>query len=84
MTWSEYIEGTLEGFGGAESIHVRWSEMKVLQQVVAKAGVVPFESQCIPADEALLAVDQYKTFLTERRARIAARLNEFLGQTERR
>jgi hypothetical protein len=26
VTWSEYIEGTLEGFGGAESIHVRWSE----------------------------------------------------------
>ena len=37
-----------------------------------------FAAQCIPTNPALLATDDYKAFLKDRRARIAARLNEFL------
>lgn len=44
-----------------------------------KAGRGVFEAQCIPTDAALLAVDDYKAFLQERRGLIAARLNDFLG-----
>lgn len=44
-----------------------------------KAGAGVFAAQCIPTDPALLAVEGYKAFLAERRAQIAARLNEYLG-----
>ncbi|MEZ6016520.1 MAG: DUF262 domain-containing protein [Planctomycetota bacterium] len=44
-----------------------------------KAGPGVFAAQCIPTDPALLAVADYKAFLAERRAQIAARLNEYLG-----
>lgn len=47
--------------------------------ILEKAGPGVFESQCIPTDPGLLAVEDYKAFLAERRSRIAARLNEFLG-----
>jgi hypothetical protein len=47
--------------------------------VVEKAGGATFDAQCIPRDPALLGVDNYKEFLRERRARICARLNSFLG-----
>ena len=33
----------------------------------------------IPTDSELLALEDYKAFLQERRSRIAARLNDFLG-----
>jgi hypothetical protein len=38
-----------------------------------------FEAQAIPTDVSLLSVENYKAFLTERRKRIAAHLNEFLA-----
>ncbi len=46
--------------------------------MLEKAGGAAFESQCIPTDEKLLAVDAYKDFLKRRRELIAKRLNEFL------
>ena len=47
--------------------------------VLEKCGAEAFDSQCIPVDEELLGLADYKKFLTERRRRIAERLNEFLG-----
>ena len=38
-----------------------------------------FLTQCIPTDSQYLSVGVYKEFLQERRRRIAARLNEFIG-----
>ncbi len=45
---------------------------------LAKSGRAAFDAQCIPTNEALLSTDSYKSFLTERRMRVSARLNEFL------
>jgi hypothetical protein len=45
---------------------------------VAQDGAAPFAAQCIPVEEELLALDHYKTFLQERRKRIAAVLNAFI------
>jgi len=42
-------------------------------------GQEPFDAQCVPTEESLLAVSAYKDFVAKRRALIAARLNEFLG-----
>jgi|ERR1039458_2704237 hypothetical protein len=50
-----------------------------LPPLIAQHGVQIFDTQAIPTDSALLGVDNYKAFLTERRKRIAARLNEFLA-----
>ncbi len=50
-----------------------------LLPLVAQHGVEPFTAQCIPVEETLLTVDNYKAFLQERRTRIAAALNAFLG-----
>lgn len=47
--------------------------------VLEKCGAAAFDSQCIPVEEELLGIADYKKFLTERRRRIAERLNEFLG-----
>lgn len=47
--------------------------------IVQKSGMNAFEAQCIPTDSALLSVEAYKTFLTERRKAVSRRLNEFLG-----
>ena len=44
-----------------------------------KAGDDAFSLQCIPTNPELLEAESYKDFLAERRARIADRLNEFLG-----
>lgn len=52
-----------------------------LPPVLAKTGPAPFDAQCIPTSPALLTVDRYEDFLKERRALIAARLNQFLGLT---
>jgi hypothetical protein len=46
--------------------------------ILGKNGETAFTSQCIPQNEALLAKEQYKAFLAERRKMIAARLNKFL------
>lgn len=53
-----------------------------LSKYRAGAGASGLEAQCIPTSEDLLHVDAYKKFLDERRQRIAARLNEFLGGQE--
>jgi hypothetical protein len=50
-----------------------------LPGLVERNGASLFELQCIPTEADLLAVICYKDFLVERRKRIAARLNEFLG-----
>ena len=47
--------------------------------ILEKCGPAAFASQCIPANEELLGVADYKSFLVERRKRVAERLNEFLG-----
>lgn len=47
--------------------------------LLQECGSVPFDAQCIPTDERLRDVEQYRDFLKERRVRIAARLNEYLG-----
>lgn len=46
--------------------------------VIAESGLEGFEAQCIPTATDLLATDQYKAFLHERRTLIARRLNQFL------
>lgn len=50
-----------------------------LPPLIEKIGVAPFEAQCIPTDNELLQPAVYKQFLSERRKRIAERLNVFLG-----
>ena len=49
-----------------------------LLPLVAQHGAAPFAAQCIPVEEALLALDNYKAFLQERRKRITAALNAFI------
>jgi hypothetical protein len=48
---------------------------------VAQHGAAPFAAQCIPVEETLLALDNYKAFLLERRKRIATALNVFINST---
>jgi hypothetical protein len=50
-----------------------------LQSVKGKSGEAALHAQCIPTGPELLEVDSYKRFLVERRQRIAARLNSYLG-----
>ena len=50
--------------------------------LLGKSGSAAFEIQCMPTDAALLEVEAYKSFLAERRKRIAARLNEFIGNAQ--
>ena len=50
-----------------------------LPPLVAQLGQPTFEAQAIPVDVALLEVSAYKAFVAERRNRIAAALNAFLG-----
>lgn len=50
-----------------------------LPPLVEKHGEAAFLAQAIPCDSKFLPIDRYKDFLAERRRRIAARLNEFLG-----
>jgi hypothetical protein len=50
-----------------------------LPPLIAQQGKQIFDAQAIPTDAGLLGVENYKAFLTERRKRIAARLNEFLA-----
>lgn len=45
-------------------------------------GSVAFATQCIPTAPELLGVESYPRFLHDRRKRIAARLNEFLGHED--
>lgn len=51
---------------------------KYLPPIINEHGKDLFSAQSIPLDSALLEIDSYKAFLTERRKHIAVRLNEFL------
>ena len=51
-----------------------------LPALIEKIGTAPFSAQAIPTEDNLLGVDNYPTFLAERRNRIAERLNAFIGQ----
>jgi hypothetical protein len=53
-----------------------------LPPLVAARGDGLFSAQSIPTEQELLRPASYKTFLVERRSRIARRLNEFLGSPE--
>jgi len=46
---------------------------------IENSGGGAFDSQCIPVEPELLSTSDYPAFLKERRKRIAARLNEYLG-----
>jgi len=50
-----------------------------LPPLIAQLGQPMFDAQAIPVDTALLDLPAYKAFLSERRRRIAAALNAFLG-----
>ena len=50
-----------------------------LPELVADVGTAPFDAQRIPLGASLLSTDKYHAFLADRRSRIAARLNEFIG-----
>lgn len=50
-----------------------------LPPLIAKVGQGAFETQCIPTDDALLQIQNYKGFLAKRREAIIERLNAFLG-----
>ena len=52
-----------------------------IPELMATSGEQPFISQCIPTDQSLLSPDHYRSFLAERRRRIAERLNAFLDPT---
>lgn len=47
--------------------------------LIEKSGQGAFDAQCIPTESELLDITKYKEFLSERRKRITARLNEYLG-----
>lgn len=47
--------------------------------IMAKAGNIAFDAQCIPTDPTLLNLSNYKAFLSKRREQVATQLNEFLG-----
>lgn len=47
--------------------------------LIRNVGLGPFTSQCIPTEGPLLEVDSYRSFISERRRLISARLNQFLG-----
>jgi hypothetical protein len=48
-------------------------------KLIEKSGRAAFEAQCIPMEAPLLEVGAYKSFLAERRRRVAERLNKHLG-----
>ncbi|AZC65639.1 GmrSD restriction endonuclease domain-containing protein [Pseudomonas chlororaphis] len=53
-----------------------------LPPLVNQLGEAAFAAQCIPVETSLLEVESYKTFLLERRKRIAAALNTFVGPAD--
>ena len=52
---------------------------KYLSAVVAERGQNALNTQCVPTDSALHEIERYRDFLAERRQRLVARLNEFIG-----
>lgn len=53
-----------------------------LPPLVNQLGEPAFAAQCIPVEASLLEVESYKTFLLERRKRIATALNTFVGPAD--
>jgi hypothetical protein len=53
---------------------------KYLAKLVKENGTELFDSQAMQTDTPLLEISAYKQFLSERRKRIAVRLNEYLQQ----
>ncbi len=53
-----------------------------LPPLVDQLGGPAFAAQCIPVEASLLEVESYKAFLVERRKRIAAALNMFVGPAD--
>lgn len=53
-----------------------------LPMLVDQLGEAAFVAQCIPVEAPLLEVESYKLFLLERRKRIAAALNTFVGPVD--
>jgi hypothetical protein len=53
-----------------------------LPPLVDQLGEPAFAAQCIPVEASLLEVESYKAFLLERRKRIAAALNTFVGPAD--
>jgi hypothetical protein len=66
------------GGGSNQKISAKHPQ-KYLADVVAERGESALEAQCVPADPALHNIDRYRDFLAERRQRLVARLNEFIG-----
>ena len=56
------------------------SPEKYFPGLIEKSGQNSFDAQCIPTSPNLLAVDQYRAFLAERRSLIAKCLNDFLNR----
>jgi hypothetical protein len=52
---------------------------KYIPELIEKNGKAAFATQCIPVEQDLLDIEQYREFLSRRRALIADRLNEYLG-----
>ncbi len=50
-----------------------------LPPLIEKTGEACFQAQCIPMSSELLESENYKSFLVDRRKRVAERLNSFLG-----
>jgi hypothetical protein len=55
------------------------SPAEYLPSLIQSLGVETFKAQAIPTDLALLTVENYPTFLRERRRLVASALNQFLG-----
>jgi hypothetical protein len=54
--------------------------VEYLPPLIAQLGEASLAAQSIPMDAALLEIDNYKAFLTERRKQIATVLNLFIGE----
>lgn len=55
---------------------------KYLPPLLDQIGESALAAQCIPVEVAMLELDSYKAFLLERRRRIAAALNTFVGPAD--
>lgn len=51
-----------------------------LADIVARQGDEALRSQCVPTDSTLWAKERYRDFLEARRAELAARMNDFIGE----
>jgi hypothetical protein len=75
----------LSFIGGKTNLHISdKAPLDYIPPLIQKIGNKPFEAQCIPTDNNLLKLENYKLFLAERRRLIANALNTYLGvQTSR-